>query len=141
MTNQKSSAMSNASPATSSRSQATKTRQQNNSKEVPAANSCTPKQKEMPRAPSPKRRRRGQGCNLTEADIPHLVDTFVKAQCRQITPKSNEEGYTDEEYASDSSEVPLTDELSGQEIIYIYRYRGMHGDLLYVTVVYVKIVQ
>ena len=116
----------------------------NNSKEVLAANSRTTKQQETPRALSPKRKRQGQGRNLTEADIPRLVDAFVRAQRRQTTPKSDEEGYTDEEYASDSSEAPLTDELSSKEIIYIYiyiyRHRGMHGDLSYVTVVYVNVV-
>ena len=30
-------------------------------------------------------------------------------------PESDEEGYTDEEYASDSLEAPLTDELSDKE--------------------------
>ena len=50
-----------------------------------------------------------------KADIPRLVDAFVKAQRRQTTPESDEEGYTDEEYASDSLEAPLTDELSAEE--------------------------
>ena len=31
------------------------------------------------------------------------------------TPESDKKGYTDEEYASDSSEAPLTDELSAEE--------------------------
>ena len=39
-----------------------------------------------------------------EADIPHLVDAFVKAQHHQNTIESDEEIYTDE-YASDSTEA------------------------------------
>ena len=39
--------------------------------------------------------------------------------------RPDEEDYMDEEYASDSSEVPLTDELSGKEIIYIYWRKGL----------------
>jgi len=67
---------SDATPVTSNQSPAPRTRQ---CKTAPVTNSWTTRQREMLGAPQPKQRRQEQSHNLTEEDIPRLVNAFTKA--------------------------------------------------------------
>ena len=97
-----------------------KPRQKNGGKT--ATNKRTSRQQETLGTPSPKQRRLEQGRNLTEEDIPHLVDAFVKAQRRhkKAALEDTDEEVDTEEYDSDSSETTIPDEELSSKGIALY---------------------